>query len=98
MYQKGANKLANLSLEIWDHIDSKKHIVEIPDDIPVNRIIVVLVEKLNYPKYDASQSQLLSYKLHHKATRKQLLDDKTLSEAGVRNGDTLRMIPEIVAG
>jgi len=90
--------LANLVLEIWDHIDSKKSIVEVPDDIPVNRIIVVLVEKLKYPKYDATQAQLLSYKLHHKATRRQLLDDKTLFESGVNNNDQLRMIPEIVAG
>ncbi|MDP4181516.1 MAG: EsaB/YukD family protein [Bacillota bacterium] len=90
--------MAILSLEIWDHIDSKRSVVEVPDDIPVNRIIVVLVEKLKYPKYDATQSQLLSYKLHHKATRRQLLDDKTLSDAGVHNNDVLRMIPEIVAG
>jgi len=90
--------LAILTLEIWDHIDSKKSTIEVPDDIPVNRIIVVLVEKLKYPKYDASQSQLLSYKLHHKATRRQLLDDKTLLDSGVKSGDTLRMIPEIVAG
>ncbi|MBT3288592.1 MAG: hypothetical protein HN380_14690 [Victivallales bacterium] len=39
-----------------------------------------------------------SYKFHHKATGRQLLDEQTLRDAGVRDGDVLRVQPEITAG
>ena len=90
--------MALIDIEIWDTTGNKKNIVEAPDDIPVNRIIVVLVERLNYPRFDATGGQLLSYKLHHQATRKQLIDEQTLSQGGVGHGDILRLIPEIIAG
>jgi hypothetical protein len=57
-----------------------------------------LVERLNFPRFDGTMGQLLSYKLHHQASKKQLLDDQNLEEAGVRDGDILRLIPEITAG
>ena len=40
----------------------------------------------------------MSYKFHHKASGKQLLDTATRSSAGVREGDVLRLQPEITAG
>ena len=40
----------------------------------------------------------LSYKFHHKNTGKQVQDAMTLAQAGVKNGDTLRLQPEITAG
>ena len=88
------------AIEIWDATGNgnKKDIVEVPWDVPANRIIVLLVEKLKYPRYDATGGQLLSYKLHHQATRKQLIDEQTLEQSGVTDGDVLRLIPEIVAG
>jgi hypothetical protein len=38
------------------------------------------------------------YKLHHRTSGRQLRDDDTLDAVGVKNGDELRMIPEIIAG
>jgi hypothetical protein len=40
----------------------------------------------------------MSYKLHHRRTGSQLLDLQTLAQAGVINGDELRLQPEITAG
>jgi hypothetical protein len=40
----------------------------------------------------------MSYKFHHKASGRQLLDDQTLRSAEVLNGDILRLQPEITAG
>jgi hypothetical protein len=40
----------------------------------------------------------MSYKFHHKESQKQLNDSSTLLESNVSNGDTLRLIPEIIAG
>ena len=54
-----------------------------PDDAPVNRILAVLLEKMNFPQY-APDGQPLSYKFHHKASGKQLLDTQTLTDVGVK--------------
>jgi uncharacterized ubiquitin-like protein YukD len=87
-----------INIEIWDASGNRKTPVEVPADVPVNRIIVVLIERLNFPRYDATMGQLLSYKLHHQASKRQLLDDQSLEQAGVADGDILRLIPEITAG
>lgn len=68
-----------------------------PDDAPVKRLLVVLLEKMSFPQY-APDGQPLSYKLHHRASGKQLLDEQTLAEVGVKEGDVLRLQPEITAG
>ena len=40
-----------LSLEVWDVTGNKRVTVEVPEDVPVERIMVVLVERLLLPKY-----------------------------------------------
>ena len=86
-----------LTVEVWDATGNKRQTVEMPDDAPVNRLLLVIVEKLNFP-INAPDGQPLSYKLHHRASGKQLLDDQKLSDVGVKNGDVLRLLPEITAG
>jgi hypothetical protein len=86
-----------LTIEVWDATGSRKSSIEVPDDVQINRILVVLIEKMNMPRH-APDGQLLSYKFHHQASHKQLLDDQTLVQAGVKNGDILRLQPEITAG
>jgi hypothetical protein len=86
-----------LTVQVWDATGNKRQDVEMPDDAPVNRILVVLLERMNFPQH-APDGQLLSYKLHHRASGKQLLDDQTLETAGVKEGDVLRLQPEITAG
>lgn len=68
-----------------------------PDDVPVNRILAVLVERLNLP-LNSPDGQLMSYKLHHRRSGTQLLDQATLASSGVVSGDELRLQPEITAG
>jgi hypothetical protein len=84
-------------VQIWDATATKRQEVEMPDDAPVNRILAVLLEKMNFPQY-APDGQPLSYKFHHRASGKQLLDTQTLREVGVKSGDVLRLQPEITAG
>jgi len=52
---------------------NKRQLVEMPDDAPVSRLLIVLLEKMKFPQY-APDGQPLSYKFHHRATGKQLLD------------------------
>jgi hypothetical protein len=89
--------MANLTIEVWDATGNKKQLVELPADAPVNRVIAVLVEKMNLPRY-SPDGQLMSYKFHHKASGRQLLDDQTLASADIHSGDVLRLQPEITAG
>lgn len=87
----------SVTVEVWDATGNKRQTVEIPGDVPVNRVMVVLVDKLNLPRH-GPDGQLMSYKFHHKATGRQLLDSETLGAAGVKDGDILRVQPEITAG
>jgi hypothetical protein len=86
-----------VSVQVWDATGNKRQEVEMPDDAPVNRLIAVLLQRMNFPQY-APDGQPLSYKLHHRASGKQLLDGQTLGEVGVKAGDILRLQPEITAG
>jgi uncharacterized ubiquitin-like protein YukD len=90
-------EMSLVTVQVWDATGNKRQEVEMPDDAPMNRVLAVLLEKMNFPQY-APDGQLLSYKFHHRASGKQLLDEQTLAEAGVKNGDVLRLQPEITAG
>jgi len=52
---------------------------------------------MNLPRH-SPDGQMMSYKFHHRASGRQLLDSETLQSAGVRTGDILRLQPEITAG
>ena len=86
-----------LRLEVWDATGNKRVMVEVPDDVPVERVIVVLVEKLLLPKY-SPQGDFMSYKFHHRRLGVQLFDDQTLRQQQVTDGDVLRIQPELTAG
>jgi uncharacterized ubiquitin-like protein YukD len=89
--------MALVTVQVWDATGNKRQDVELPDDAPVDRILAVLLEKMNFPRY-APDGLPLSYKFHHQASGKQLLDTQSLADVGVRAGDVLRLQPEITAG
>jgi len=86
-----------LTVQVMDATGNKRQQVQMPDDAPVNRLLVVLLEKMKFPAY-APDGQPLSYKFHHRASGKQLLDEQCLADVGVKDGDVLRLQPEITAG
>ena len=86
-----------ITVEVWDATGNKRQTVELPDDAPANRIMAVLIDRMSLPR-NSPDGQLMSYKFHHKASGMQLLDDETFAQAGVRDGDILRIQPEITAG
>jgi hypothetical protein len=89
--------MAMVTVQVWDATGNKRQDVEMPDDAPVNRLIAVLLQRMNFPQF-APDGQPLSYKLQHRSTGKQLLDTQTLGQVGVKAGDILRLQPEITAG
>lgn len=89
--------MSNITIEVWDATGNKKQLVELPAESPVNRVIAVLVDRMNLPRH-SPDGQMMSYKFQHRASGRQLLDEETLASAGVRDGDIVRLQPEITAG
>ena len=59
--------MAMVRLRVLDVSGSRSREVEAPDDVPVNRLLVLLVERLRLPLH-SPDGQILSYKLHHRRT------------------------------
>ena len=89
--------MGKVTVTILDATGSKEQKASLPDDAPVRRIIGKLLEMMKLPA-TGPDGQPMSYKFHHKASGKQLGDEQTLAEAGVKDGDVLRLQPEITAG
>jgi hypothetical protein len=86
-----------ITLRIWDLTGSRSQIVQAPDDVPLGRLLVILVERMNLP-LNSPDGQIMSYKLHHRRTGQQLLESQSLAESSVLDRDELRLQPEITAG
>ncbi len=89
--------MAAINVTVFDSTENKRVPVELPDDAPVNKLLAVLIDKLSLPKAGPDGAPL-SYKFHHKNSGKQIQEQQTLAAAGVRDGDILRLQPEITAG
>lgn len=89
--------MAMITVQVWDATGNKRQEVELPDNAPVNRILAVLLDRMNLP-HNAPGGEPLSYKFHHKRSGKQLHDEQCLADVGVLEGDVLRLQPEITAG
>lgn len=89
--------MGKVNVYIVDITGNKEQQASLPDDIPVNRILVKLVEKMKLP-VTGLDANTISYKFIHKASGKQLTDEQTLGESGVQEDDVLRLQPEITAG
>ena len=86
-----------INVTVYDSTENKRVPVELPNDAPCNKIISVLIQKLNLPT-NGPDGAPLSYKFHHKNSGRQIQDSQTLAEALVQDGDILRLQPEITAG
>ena len=89
--------MPSINVTVLDSTENRRVPVQLPDDAPANKLIVVLVDKMKLPRTGPDGGPL-SYKFHHKNSGRQIQDAATLAQAGVRNGDTLRLQPEITAG
>ncbi|HLL90498.1 MAG TPA: EsaB/YukD family protein [Tepidisphaeraceae bacterium] len=89
--------MSMVTVEVWDATGNKRQVVELPDDVPINRVLTVLLERLRFPQH-GPDGQLLSYKVHHRPSGRQMMDSQCLRDVGVRNDDVLRLQPEITAG
>jgi hypothetical protein len=89
--------MGNLDVTVIDVTGSREQVATLPDDAPVRRVVTKLVELMGLPTTGPDGAPL-SYRFHHKASGKQLGDADTLAGSGVKEGDVLRLTPEIIAG
>ena len=88
--------MAAITVQVWDATGNKRSSVELPDDVPVDRLLVRLTEKMNLPAKHPD-GRMLVYKFHH-STAGQLRDTQSLRAAGVKENDVLRLYHEMIAG
>ena len=89
--------MPQVNVVIVDATGNKEQKVGLPDDVKVGIIMVKLVEKMRLPSLGPDGSPI-SYKFIHKVSGRQLLEAQTLAEAGIGDGEVLRLQPEITAG
>ncbi len=90
--------MPSINVTVLDSTENKRHPVELPDDAPIEKLIQVLVDKMKLPKTAADGSSVQVYQFHHKNSGRLLQDKQTLAQAGVKNGDILRLAPVMIAG
>lgn len=86
-----------MDITVVDATGNKTEEASVPPTVASGRIVAKLVELLELPSV-GPDGQPLSYKFHHKQSGRQVSDDETLEQAGVRDGDVLRLVAEITAG
>jgi hypothetical protein len=89
--------VAKVNVVIVDATGNKEQRVGLPDDVKVGIVMVKLIEKIKLPSIGPDGNPI-SYKFIHKVKGKQLLESQTLAEANIKDGDVLRLQPEITAG
>jgi hypothetical protein len=86
-----------MDLTVVDATGNKAEEVTVPENVAAGRIVGKLVNLLQLPTV-GPDGQPLSYKFHHKQSGRQIGDNETLAEAGVKDNDVLRLVAEITAG
>jgi hypothetical protein len=80
-----------VKVTVTDQAGGKTVTAELPTNAQMSRLLPALVTKMQLPSN-------VQYGIQHKQSGKQLQSGDTLSSAGVKEGDTLRLLPNVTAG
>ena len=89
--------MADVQVVVIDPTKTRSQKAELPDDIPMERLIPALVTKLGLKVTD-DQGRPQSYKLTLVRTGEMIGEKETLADKGVQADDELKMSVEIVPG
>lgn len=82
---------AKLKVIVTDQAGGKTVTAELPADVEMSRLLPALVTKMSLPTN-------VQYGIQHKQSGRQLQPADTLNGVGVKDGDTLRLLPNVTAG
>jgi hypothetical protein len=80
-----------VKVTVTDQAGGKTVTAELPSDAQMSRLLPALVTKMSLPTN-------VQYGVQHKQSGKQLQPGDTLASAEVKEGDTLRLLPNVTAG
>ena len=80
-----------IKVTVTDQAGGKTVTAELPSDATMNRLLPALVTKMQLPSN-------VQYGIQHKQSGKQLQPGDTLAGVGSKEGDTLRLLPDVTAG
>jgi hypothetical protein len=89
--------MSSITITITDATGSRRDEVELPSTEPSIRVMAAVIQALGMPLV-GPDGQPMSYRFHHLESQIQIRDDASLAAAGVKDGHTLRLVPEITAG
>lgn len=83
--------MSKVKVTVTDQAGGKTVQAELPTGATMTRLLPALVTKMQLPSN-------VQYGIQHKQSGKQLQNNDTLASAGVKEGDTLRLLPNVTAG
>lgn len=86
--------MATITVQVWNAVGNTRCEVSMPDDKPASQILDVLVAKMDLPQIGPDDLPLV-YEFVLLRSRKLVFGDKCLQEVGAKDGDVLRLIPQI---
>jgi hypothetical protein len=91
--------MAQIQLSVVVPSQSKKTQVEVPDNVPTERLVRALVTKMGLPLVN-ERNQPINYRLGYsrEGNDTEINPEATLSQAGVQNNDALWLHPDMRAG
>lgn len=78
-----------------DHTGNKKHQVKMAESARVEKLIPATITALGLPMTDQA-GRPMTYHLSYHGRR--LQEEETLDQIGVKQGETLTLVPEMTAG
>ncbi len=88
--------MPSLRVVIQDHTRSKKTHVELPDHVPMERLLPALASRMQLPLLQGGNP--IIYRLDNRRTGRRLDDEDTLQSADIQPDDILTLLPEVTAG
>lgn len=89
--------MPQIQVIVTDQTGTKKTPVELPDDVPMRRLLPALATRMTLPT-TSPDGRPIVYSLDHKKSGKRLGDDDTFRSASVEAGDILHLFPRVEAG
>ena len=91
--------MPQIRVSVLDPSQSKKTQVEVPDNVPTQRLVRALVAKMGLPLND-ERNQPINYRLGYSqgGNDREINPEETLGEAGVQSNDALRLHADMRAG